>query len=92
MGNRVMIFMGTKGVPYALETHIVHGPKHLVHRSCPRNSHRLSTLTASRAGTSAPMVASGGTVNGSTSHTSTSEPLSALRQLAMESGMLTADP
>jgi putative transposase len=59
---------------------------------CRLNFHRLSTLTASRYATSAPMVASVGTINGSTFHTSASAHMLALRKLTRGSGMCTSDP
>ena len=32
MGHSVMMVVGTKEVPHALESHIAHGPKNAVHR------------------------------------------------------------
>jgi hypothetical protein len=67
--------------PHAMRSH---------HVSCPPNGRRGKTLTASRCATSAPMVASVGTIHGATSHTSASEPMSALRTWTMASGTSTA--
>jgi transposase InsO family protein len=59
---------------------------------CPTNRHPSSTLTASRCATSVPTGASGGTINGSTSHTSASENMSASKKLTMVFGMCTSAP
>jgi hypothetical protein len=63
--------------PHALRSH---------HVSCPPTCRRGKPLTASRCATSAPLVASGGTIKGSTSHTSASEPMAALRTWTRASG------
>jgi hypothetical protein len=67
--------------PHATNPHLVR---------CPTDCHLLNTPTASRCATSAPTVASGGTINGSTSHTSASEHLSASKKSMMASGMSTS--
>ena len=66
-----------KRQPHAMRSHHVSGPP---------NCRRGKTLTTSRGATSAPMVASDGTIKGSPSHTSASEPRSAWRQLPLASG------
>ena len=57
---------------------------------CRIHFHRLRTLTASRCATSAPLGAAVGTIKGAMSHTSASEPMSALRTLTMGSGIWTS--
>jgi putative transposase len=59
---------------------------------CPPDCHLLNTPTASRCATSAPMVASVGTINGSTFHIPALENMSASKKLTMASGMSTSDP
>jgi transposase len=58
---------------------------------CPPNCHRSSTPTASRCAMSAPTVASGGTIKGSTSPPPVPGKTSASRQSMRASGMSTAD-
>jgi hypothetical protein len=67
--------------PHAMRSHHVRGPP---------NCCRWIILIASRGAPSAPMVASGGTLHGSTSHTSASAPRSALRTWTMASGTSTS--
>jgi putative transposase len=68
--------------------HAMHPP----HGQCPTNCHRWSIPTASRCATSVPTVASGGTVDGSTSPSPVLGKMSASTKSTMASGMSTSGP